>query len=85
MRTVEELLDAIHATDEERRALAEVCRRIRKERAWQRRKQADKTMPRQAQFQGPDASEIVDDVFADLPPERLMGLMQALKAMDCFE
>ena len=85
MRTAEELLDAIDATGEERRALAEACRRIREERAWQRRKQADKTMPRQAQFQGPDASEIVEDVFGDLPSERFIVLMEALKAMDCFE
>ena len=85
MLNADELLDEIEATAEERRVLDEACRRIKEKTAWERRKRADKSMPRQAQFPGPTAAELLDEALADLPPERSVRLMEALKAMGCLD
>ena len=85
MRTAEQLLDDIDATEEERDLLAEACRRMKEKAAWERRKRADKSMPRQAQFPGPTAAKLLDGAFGDLPSERFVVFMEALRAMECFE
>jgi len=79
MKTTQEILDELDATPEERDIAWEAIRRVHEERAWDRRKAEDPTVPRQARYKGLKAADVLSRLDSS-DRARWIALYEAVRA-----